>query len=46
MMIFKQLNNFFFDSDSISISDFLWFYCVNTVFLIVGLISIVLNLTF
>ncbi len=46
MMIFKQLNTFFFDSESISVSDFLWFYCVNALFLITGLISIVLNIAF
>lgn len=46
MAIFKQLNNFFFGSDSISISDFIWFYFANSAFLIIGLIYLVLSITF
>lgn len=43
--VFKALNNYLFDEDSISLSDALWFYFTTGFMLIVGVIFTILNIT-
>lgn len=40
MVLVKMLNNYFFDSDSITISDALFFYGILSVIVITGIVSV------